>query len=429
MPSSAVMRNAYQNRFGTETPGELAICNRCGLRWLNHFGARCSNESEEDYQLFLKTCEVDHSKVKIMLGADPEFEVRNKENEFVSADDIISDSDYRNKFGTDGNSSTGEIRTDPGSPDVVIKSISDTLDYANHRIKNYNLFAGAGKDEALGGHVHFSGISVDGRLLETLDHLISIPLHSISNQRFRSRHGYGRLSSYRDQPHGWEYRSPCSWISHPKIAQGVLEVAYVAAEAFKESHITFASVSSFLSFVHDKYPEKEKIISDFYKIIDVMVKKGRKLENIEIFQAWKKRNHSTEKVVIRAIKFSYSNDFNLDVIKTKMDCKRQYKIQNFEKEDDIIKVIGIRSDRTSFDVIYVSSDIRDLFPRHKLYNCYIKTWYDNGHTIGLSYSLRNKIEVCEKVLSFVKWRASHISRQNNLEDSGKIIEEIEACVA
>jgi hypothetical protein len=198
------LNEAYMLRFGC---GEAVIensnpsCRRCGIQWGNHSDARCSRSGEtmEQYEQFMRTGLDDHeyelnipSAINIKLGADPEFEVYDSAKSFISASDCIRGGTSA-KFGHDGSSSTGELRTDPGSPEIVVKSISNILSEGYQEIKNYNVFAGAGKRVPLGGHIHFSGIDADRALIGMLDTFIAQPLRRISNTSLRDNSGYGKL--------------------------------------------------------------------------------------------------------------------------------------------------------------------------------------------------------------------------------------------
>jgi hypothetical protein len=146
---------------------------------------------------------------KLMIGADPEFEVRDSTGRFVSANRAIKS--ISNEFGTDGCSDTGEIRPKPGTPEVVLENISKILSNGNEKVENgMNLFAGAYSHVPLGGHIHFSGVEDDDSLIESLDILITKPLRKISHSKHRQDTGYGDLGEYNSNSHGWEYRAPCS---------------------------------------------------------------------------------------------------------------------------------------------------------------------------------------------------------------------------
>jgi hypothetical protein len=70
------------------------------------------------------------------------------------------------------------------------------------------------------------------KIIELLDNFLSIPLlfcEVPSEAKFRKRNGYGALNCSRSQDHGFEYRTPPSWISERKLTEAVLCLAYSLA--------------------------------------------------------------------------------------------------------------------------------------------------------------------------------------------------------
>jgi hypothetical protein len=361
---------------------------------------------------------------KVMIGADPEFEVRDHKGEFISADDAIEDTS--NEFGTDGCSDTGEIRPKPGTPEDVVKNISNILTKGNKKVGNeVNLFAGAYKNVPLGGHIHFSGVENNSSFIKSLDILITKPLRKVSNARRRINAGYGGMSEYNLNNHGWEYRAPCSWISHPIITEGVLQIAYYCAIQFNKSQKLFTSVEELLNDVSGEVGDK---IKKFYAVIDKMIAKKIKLEEIEIFQAWRKRPLiEIDKSEFPKIKVNFTfnaKDFNITPIKnsyTKAKIKTEKYVGNVD-----FKISGARRNRSGINEIFVPYSLSNDLPKTILK---VKISYWNRNAIGLSYTLREDVSKSVKVIKALDWHFTNHAKHKkgdliNLADS-KVILEIE----
>ena len=363
--------------------------------------------------------------MSIMLGADPEFEVYNSRKEFVSAGDVIGG--YTSaKFGTDGASDTGELRTDPGIPSVVLHSIDSLLGEGYSHLQAYQLYAGAGKHVPLGGHIHFSGVGYERNILASLDVLIALPLRRISNQGIRDRENYGRESSYKTNLHGWEYRAPCSWISHPIIAESVLEISYIVANAININRfIEFYDITSFKNYVVEKnYPvETIEKINRFYAVIDRMAGKGLTLEQVEIFQAWRKKPR--ENTIGNKIKYTWvETDLNIQEIKVLVEKRTLRHAEHYtEYEEEIVNVRGAAAERSSWDALFIPSTWRYRLPR-TIAGVRVNTWGDNSTNFGLSLPLRQNIQKSVDVLNSIKWLIPYQTfKQGNLE-AIKVIEEV-----
>jgi len=164
----------------------------------------------------------------IEIGSDPEFAVL-KNMDFTEAWAIFSNKDGR--IGCDGYSSTGELRPYPGTVDEHLSSIRNLLEMAHRVYPEIDMIAGTFQfNMALGGHIHFSGITYTKTIGELLDYFLAIPfrcIENVSEVERRRRLGYGELSCVRRQPWGWEYRTLPSWLVSPEIANIALSLAMI----------------------------------------------------------------------------------------------------------------------------------------------------------------------------------------------------------
>ncbi len=317
----------------------------CGNNDFNYFGT-CNLHNPETY-----TCPTFLSKrvafyriltkpSKITIGADPEFDVevndrpanageffRIDDEEYGCCEDCEDREDYceedcdtlrdyrdreadnvfSDEIGCDGCTATGEIRPHYGNDwRELYKNVRDII----FRLKDTfgddaKFFAGSGKNTSTGGHIHIGGLGgqPSQELLNSLDALISRPLNSISDT---SRRGdYSEYGKWRSQHHGFEYRSPLSWLSSPKICKGALCVAYVLARKAPVREITTAE--KLLKICNKR---ERRVVERFYKEIENVQKKGLVLENVEVLQAWKRggiRSEAKYSLIRRR------GDFNMDV--------------------------------------------------------------------------------------------------------------------
>lgn len=241
----------------------------------------------------------------IKIGADPEFEILDANHHLVSAYSYFTgDNALYDKLGVDGCSSTGELRPDPGTPTFVMQEINRLVAKAGRELQpQHDIHAGGGQMLPLGGHIHFSGISVSGTFVYTLDRLITRPLKELSSSDRRSTDGYDSEGSTRSNNHGWEYRSPCSWLAHPVIARGVLEIAYqlallwdvhITKETNREKQVDWLdkfddlkTVDNLIDIITDV--KVVKVLTEYQEILYKMRTEGVYLEEVEVLMAWKKR--------------------------------------------------------------------------------------------------------------------------------------------
>lgn len=186
----------------------------------------------------------DGGEFKVRLGADPEFMFRHK-----PTGDIAPASSFFPRSGPVGCDSLGrnrgrdypvaEVRPRPSfQPDILFRHIRRCLTMASRLAPYRDLSWHAGAEPfpgfPTGGHIHFSGVPLSGRLLRALDTYLAVPmllLEPADGARRRRRH-HGFLGDVRMKNHGgFEYRTLASWLVSPLVARGVLHLAWLAAAA------------------------------------------------------------------------------------------------------------------------------------------------------------------------------------------------------
>ncbi|MNO31926.1 hypothetical protein D3C76_219050 [compost metagenome] len=89
---------------------------------------------------------------------------------------------------------------------------------------------------ALGGHLHFSGVTLCAPLLRALDNYLALPLLLLEDARAAARRPrYGVLGDFRIQPHGgFEYRTLPSFLVSPVIAKGAVFLAHLIVSRYED---------------------------------------------------------------------------------------------------------------------------------------------------------------------------------------------------
>lgn len=181
---------------------------------------------------------------QVVLGADPEFILRKPSGDLMMA------SDYFPRYGRVGCDAIWhgedrsakplvEVRPRPTpEPRELVIRIYRGLIQAARRIKDGRIqwLAGALPHPGfpLGGHIHFSGVHLNFKLLRALDHYLALPLMLAEDPKgARRRPKYGFLGDFRPQFHGgFEYRTLPSWLVSPTLTKGVIAAAKLVAARY-----------------------------------------------------------------------------------------------------------------------------------------------------------------------------------------------------
>ena len=178
---------------------------------------------------------------QVVLGADPEFIMEGRSGNLLIASRYFP---VKGRVGCDAiwmNQNRAqkplvEIRPEPTSdPRALTINIYKGLLYAAKKTGRVpaKWLAGALPHHAfpLGGHIHFSGIHPNFKLLRALDNYLALLLAIVEDpQGIGRRPKYGFLGDFRYQNHGgFEYRTLPSWLISPTLTKGVFVVAKLIA--------------------------------------------------------------------------------------------------------------------------------------------------------------------------------------------------------
>lgn len=179
----------------------------------------------------------------ITIGSDPEFMLSLLPSKrmvpasrFFPKDGVVG-CDNRRAFGASDDLPLAEVRPNPANTaEEAINQIRVALKEANRLCPYANIAWVAGSEPypgyPIGGHIHFGGIRANSQLIRALDQYVALPLLFLENQETarRRRQFYGWLGDFRLKPHGFEYRTPGSWLASPDLAWVALTLASLVAK-------------------------------------------------------------------------------------------------------------------------------------------------------------------------------------------------------
>lgn len=186
-----------------------------------------------------------YKKKEVKLGADPEFMIiNNRTGKLVAASHFFP---TQGLVGCDNirlpnrqQRPVAELRPKPEkSPLQLVTNIRYALTRASSlaAYKNIKWVAGSQPvpNYSIGGHIHFSNVTLNTALLRALDNYLGLLVFMIEKPHpaARRRKKYGFLGDYREKEYGgFEYRTPGSWLMSQKIATAVICLAKIVASNY-----------------------------------------------------------------------------------------------------------------------------------------------------------------------------------------------------
>lgn len=209
----------------------------------------CDNEMERKIVQAIMTYSegIFHTKEnqQILLGADPEFIIKSPKGHLVLASNYFP---MKGKVGCDAiwlgqnrkDKPLFELRPEPTSdPRKLVIRIYEGLLLAAKKVSHVSGKWLAGNMPVaglpLGGHIHFSGIKPDFKLLRALDNYLALPLILAEDESgIKRRPNYGYLGDYRLKHYGgFEYRTLPSWLVSPILTKGAFAIAKCVAHNYQ----------------------------------------------------------------------------------------------------------------------------------------------------------------------------------------------------
>lgn len=345
---------------------------------------------------------------KLLMGTDPEF-LLTENNKLVSASTIIqTGNNLTSEVGCDGRSSTGEFRPGPHSSTAglvknmrnLYKQLSTTIDKSGR--KNIMVMTGGGSElsESLGAHIHFS-IPPSTSLIRMLDDFIGRPLKTVKGAK-RSLEEYGILGDHRHQPHGFEYRTPPSFIGRPDIFAMTMETARCVALTWidlyndKRDEFKYNKNPTLTDYLNLSKADKYKaILTKFYNFI---TSDDSTLYVPNALAAWKITSQKVEIPKIKKTNISVIGNSDVNVAELARQINANGLVGTVPKR---IYLYGINDHRGIVDILIAHNDSDTALPldSQDIRNMYTDTLYDEygfapscrdnyDILIGIPYSLR-----------------------------------------
>jgi hypothetical protein len=189
------------------------------------------------------------SIVDTLVGADPEFVLKDRAGLTVNARNVLTMNNWRTSpLGVDNYGLQVELRPEPEIlPAKLVKSMKDILSKDRHisSISDYEWKACSYDSFGIGGHLHFGTPKMLEKAKEVkhgffvvatriLDELVALPFCKIEGEGGvirRSRTRFGRHGDFRKDTGRLEWRVlGGDWIAHPNLAEAVIGTAKAVCE-------------------------------------------------------------------------------------------------------------------------------------------------------------------------------------------------------
>jgi hypothetical protein len=218
-------------------------------------------------------------KNNFKIGADPEFMMLNHHGEPLNAGKELD-----KEFGSDGCQWIFEVRPKPTTnPIELIHNIQKIFKRSMAKMPeylDYNWMAGSFVGNAnchrpIAGHIHFGmkELSPNWGEADSKDATfylsqyvgalsICIENKEVGKKRrmYDNDHHYGNISDWRPQPHGFEYRTPSSWLTSPYVAAGIVALSKVVMYNYiNTAKLTIPDYVDYNSFQRMTPPDEETI--------------------------------------------------------------------------------------------------------------------------------------------------------------------------
>jgi len=352
----------------------------------------------------------------LLIGCDPEFNITDIMDERVSAERIFPDPNRRNPIGTDGSSSTGELRPSPA--DCPLKLTDNMKRLMNDLAKKLGndkkiLTGGGGNIAPTGHHIHFNKM-LSSEEIELLDDFVGYPSLQIKGaKRPSSSYEVTGRRAVRRQPHGCEYRTPASSLI-PELAAALHTTAYCCV-------MKWESLGEGESFEFDKDDDTTIPALSAYRALDVTPDK-RYTPHLEEFWKWVTKKDGREIDPKRdclfrwvegrkevkpypGIKVNWASNVFPTVTKEKFieveTFDKIYDLSVFvlptpEEEEDFILQICLPAEEKR------EINIEKLFKLKEKYNIVSILGFDHASKkIGLSQTLLNNIRTMKKLRKMI----------------------------
>ncbi len=247
-----------------------------------------------------------------MLGADPEFVLRNPDGSLELASKYLSkkgrvgcDDIWTNRDRTQ--LPIAELRPEPSTqPRQLVINLYKTMILASKKISNREVqwLAGALPIDGfpIGGHIHFSRIWLNSFLLRAFDNYITLMITLFEDRTgIRRRPKYGFLGDFREQFHGgFEYRTLPSWLVSPLLTKGIIALAKLVAENY---------IFLYQNPLQDSYLQEAYYKGDKERLRPVVKKLWSELKQLREYDLYKEYLDPLETLINDSYHWNEQSDF------------------------------------------------------------------------------------------------------------------------
>lgn len=223
----------------------------------------------------------------ITLGCDPEFVMFNPSNHtLIETDPVLKCLDRKDPISQEigqENSYVFELRpmhsTSPRNLVERIRFLLHAIAKYSPQSMKYEWMAGSNvQGFSIGGHIHF-GCKCSECVIGVLNSVFSPVMALIEDETERENrlsNTYG-FFDYRKESHGFEYRTPASWLWSPGIALGTLALAQAIANDGSKGKLPWKAIQRLKGLSYYMiFPDSSKCIdrskarrsfNDIWKVI------------------------------------------------------------------------------------------------------------------------------------------------------------------
>lgn len=291
--------------------------------------------------------------MSITVGCDPEFlvlDANNRVQHFAG-----NHTDEHGNIGSDHGGRVGELRPKHGSPKEVVEHIKAQFAWIKSQYPNAVIIGGGGSGygESIGGHIHIGGVKLENhyssftryrnrrrmrelqlntvypehKLIYALDFYIGRRMKKVPGGK-RGGSSYGAPSDIETKIHGFEYRTPPSWITDPIFAEATLVVAQQIVELwqtksssydpFIEARKLAARRRDYNLLIPTSGPDRAYIQRQVEAFKKVIFSKTYKMDNRETLNLWLNKPAAEQLYVRQSATRSTSSTIQLQVCQLKL---------------------------------------------------------------------------------------------------------------
>jgi len=354
-------------------------------------------------------------KIKVSIGADPEFELYDKSNnEIINMHNTNFIENTNGKIGIDGSGQQLELRPDPlynSKFDMFVQKMKGLFVELRQMTKDKYELSTVGDKYPLGGHWHIginnTTVNPSKSLVTILDYFIGIPFFNCMG---KARGDYRYLSAIRPKNYGFEYRTaPASCFSTPEITRICIKIIYnvvhkyYAQKTFNISRkVSDEALAEYAGLDDSEIMYFRSFISDYMN--------DSKDKGNQIMAAWTKGM----RVSIPNYEINFSDEWRNQIKNTmRKNIKQLFKKYSF-KDIVTVNLFGLSNSRSNHEVAGFYSDMSCHNFKDIAHDYVNNTTDDYQINLGFPYAFRNH----GKMMSLVNLTLRELDERLNALSKG-----------